>query len=95
MTDPTARPPTDLEVFTALWNDIPGTPDEWNALALRADKLMAKSAFKVDSRRPSAGADGTINAELWGHLRNVTRALKEMAWTLSSAERGDDPDIPF
>jgi hypothetical protein len=83
MTDPTAKPPTNLEAFTALWDDIPGTPDEWNALATRATKLLR------------TGGDSTMNADMIGHLRNVTRALKEMAWSLSSAERGDDPDIPF
>jgi hypothetical protein len=94
MTDPTAKPPSDLESFTALWDDIPGTPDEWNALATRADTLQKKvQTFKRD--RHAGTADGTISADLAGHLRNVTRALKEMAWSLSSAERGDDPDIPF
>jgi hypothetical protein len=94
MTDPTAKPPTDLEAFTALWDDIPGTPDEWNALATRADMLHKK----VQTFRNNGGAytaDDTIGAHLAGHLRNVTRALKEMAWSLSSVERGDDPDIPF
>ena len=93
MTDPTAKPPSDLEVFTALWDDIPGTPDEWNALALRADALFRKS--KPPENRVNSAGDGTIDRVLWSHLRNVTRALKEMAWSLSSAERGDDPDIPF
>jgi hypothetical protein len=92
---PSAKPMTDLEAFTAIWDDIPGTPDEWSALALRADLLKAKSQ-NADARGGKfGGGDGTINSELWGHLRNVTRALKEMAWSLSSAERGDDPDIPF
>lgn len=90
--------PTDLDMFTAIWDDIPGTPDEWNALASRADALTQatrKAKWTIATEQQGGGGDGTISPELWGHLRNVTRALKEMAWSLSSAERGDDPDIPF
>lgn len=95
MTAPTDKTPTDLEAFTAIWDDIPGTADEWSALARRAGNLLAKSQNPDGKGGRLGGADGTISLELWGHLRNVTRALKEMAWALSSAERGDDPDIPF
>ena len=84
---------TDLEQLHQLVGvDLPFTVPEWEALAQRFVALMGKAQ---NQRQHGGGADGTINAATWGHLRNIGNAVRDLAWALSAAERGDDPDIPF
>lgn len=87
---------TDREKLEAIAADIPGDAASWQALA---DKVRAM----MPGRRPAAWTlqaiqregDGTLDAKMWGHLRNLDRALQEFAFVLGAMERGDDPDIPF
>lgn len=78
---------TDAEKVNAYLATIPGgEAEDWFKIADAGRSLVC------DIR---ARSDGTVNAKSWGHLRNISEAIKQLAFVLSSAERGDDPDIPF
>ena len=78
---------TDAEKVNAYLATIPGGEvDDWFRVADNGRMLV---------RSLQNRGDGTVNAASWGHLRNIAEAIKQLAFVLSSAERGDDPDIPF
>lgn len=77
---------TDAEKVNAYLATIPGETDDWFRVADNGRMLV---------RSLQNRGDGTVNAKSWGHLRNIAEAIKQLAFVLSSAERGDDPDIPF
>lgn len=78
---------TDAEKVKAYLATIPGGEvDDWFRVADNGRMLM---------RSLQNRGDGTVNAKPWGHLRNIAEAIKQLAFVLSAAERGDDPDIPF
>lgn len=78
---------TDAEKVNAYLATIPGDEaSDWFKIADAGRTLM---------RDLQNRGDGTVNAKSWGHLRNIAEAIKQLAFVLSSAECGDDPDIPF
>lgn len=83
---------TDIDRLNALASAVPGDAASWAALAKEASDILAKSQ---NGRDFGGGGDGTIDATTWAHLRNLHRAMADMAFVLRAIECGDDPDIPF
>lgn len=83
---------TDIDRLNALASAVPGDAASWSALAKEASDILAKSQ---NGRDFGGGGDGTIDATTWAHLRNLHRAMADMAFVLRAIECGDDPDIPF
>lgn len=93
---------TDLDRLNALASAVPGDAASWSALAKEASDLLNKTQDPRTTppvyRPQTPGActpDGTIDATTWAHLRNLHRAMADMAFVLRAIECGDDPDIPF
>ncbi len=85
---------TDIDRLQALAGTIPGDAASWDALAKEASAILDQSRSQK-SRDIGGGGDGTIDATIWCHLRNLHRAMADMAFVLRAIENGDDPDIPF
>lgn len=84
---------TDAEKVNAFLATIPGDDAAfWYAIVKAGEGLKPRQNSDTNIR-PSH--DGTVNAATWGHLRNIVDALRQLAFVLGAAERGDDPDIPF
>lgn len=81
-----ARKMTDRDRLEAFAESFPADAETYAALTKQGKDLV---------QRTQNGGDGTVDAKNWGHLRNIARALQELAFVLSALERGDDPDIPF
>ena len=91
---------TDRERIDAYLATIPGDDAaSWYALVNAGAALLPivgrpwTSESFVEACR--AQKDDTVDAATWGHLRNIVDALRQLAFVLGAAERGDDPDIPF
>lgn len=91
---------TDAEKVNAFLATIPGEDAAfWYAIVKAGEGLLPRL------RRPWTSddfeqavrehGDKSVNAATWGHLRNIVDALRQFAFVLGAAERGDDPDIPF
>jgi len=79
---------TDAAKVNAYLATIPGgEAGDWFKIA-DAGRVLMRGL-------PYGEGDGTVNAAAWGHLRNIAEAIKQLAFVLSAAECGDDPDIPF
>ena len=85
---------TDLDRLNALASAVPGDAASWSALAKEASDIMMKAKHPT-LYDLGGGGDGTIDATTWAHLRNLHRAMADMAFVLRAIECGDDPDIPF
>lgn len=80
---------TDRERVDAFLQTIPGDGADWWYAIVRA-------GVEIKSRTQNTPlGDGTVDAATWGHLRNIVDAVRQLAFVLGAAERGDDPDIPF
>lgn len=85
---------TDRERIDAYLATIPGADAAaWQTIADAGLALLPRNTapwalFKHVN-------DGTVDPATWGHLRNIVDALRQLAFVLGAAERGDDPDIPF
>lgn len=91
---------TDRERLEQFAADLPGDTAAYEALTKRLHEMLAPYRVAVvavshDSRAFANHGDGTVDAKTWGHVRNLARALQELAFVLGALERGDDPDIPF
>mgnify|MGYP003439568843 CR=1 FL=1 len=85
---------TDIDRLQALAANIPGDAASWSALTKEAGEILDLSCSRK-SRDTGGGGDGTIDATTWSHLRNLHRAMGDLAFVLRALEVGDDPDIPF
>lgn len=87
----TPRPQTQLDQVVALFNAMPGDVATYVRLArdLEVLKRHADPAYRGPER------DGTVDERGWGHIRNVSHAMRCLAFALKSMEDNDDPDIPF
>lgn len=85
---------TDLDRLQALAAQVPGDTALWATLAKESGALMMKAKHPTQYDL-GGGGDGTIDATTWAHLRNLHRAMADMAFVLRAIECGDDPDIPF
>ena len=85
---------TDIDRLNALAATVPGDAALWAALAKEASAILDK-AQNPRSHGHGGTGDGTIDATTWAHLRNLHRAMADMAFVLRAIECGDDPDIPF
>ena len=85
---------TDIDRLQALAASVPGDAASWAALAKKASDILDKSKHPK-TYGVGGGGDGTIDATTWAHLRNLHRAMADMAFVLRAIECGDDPDIPF
>lgn len=86
---------TDREKLEAIAADIPGDAASWQALADKVRAMLPHTSHPWTCDAYKGHGDGTLDANMWGHLRNLDRALQEFAFVLGAMERGDDPDIPF
>lgn len=85
----------DIDRLNALASAVPGDAAEWSALAIEASQILAASSRRGSHAQEGGGGDGTIDPTTWAHLRNLHRAMADMAFVLRAIECGDDPDIPF
>lgn len=86
---------TDRERLEQFAADMPGDTATYEALAKRSHDLMPNGSRVLYCDPGKTYGDGTVDAKTWGHLRNIARAVQELAFVLGALERGDDPDIPF
>ncbi len=83
---------TDRERLEAFAADLPGDAASWQALS---DRINAFAPRLTQDLYGKPLGDGTVDAKTWGHVRNIARAVQDLAFVLGALERGDDPDIPF
>lgn len=86
---------TDRERLDAILQDIPGDAGSWQALADRCNAILPKHSPSWTLQALVERGDGTVDEMTWGHLRNIARSIRDLAFVLGAADRGDDPDIPF
>lgn len=85
------RPQTQLDQVVALFNAMPGDVATYVRIAKDLDVLKRHT----DPVYRGPERDGTVDERQWGHIRNVARAMRDLAFALKSMENNDDPDIPF
>lgn len=91
-----ARKMTDRDRIDAYLATIPGDDAKaWQAIVDAGDTVLPRRVRTWQLGEFRDHGDGTVDAKTWGHLRNIVDALRQLAFVLGAAERGDDPDIPF
>lgn len=85
------KPMTQIEQVVALFDAMPGDVATYVRIAKELEVLKRHTdpAYRGPER------DGTVDERQWGHIRNVARAMRDLAFALKSIEDNDDPDIPF